>query len=90
MERLRKEEEAASVSRKKTQLEQTVCSLEQELTEKHELLETLQVKGCMITGAVLGHFKQYLFIRTTAFYDFLEWNGYTAYNFNDFKNKSWV
>lgn len=52
MERLRKEEEAASVPRKKAQLEQTVRSLEQELTEKHGMLETLQVKGCMITGQI--------------------------------------
>lgn len=43
MERLRKEEEAASVVKKRAQLEQ-------ELTEKQEMLEALQVKGCGITG----------------------------------------
>lgn len=43
MERLRREEEAVSAAREKEQLGQTVCSLEQELSEKLDEVQTLQV-----------------------------------------------
>ena len=43
MERLRREEEAASATRERVQLEQRVHSLEQELAEKLDVRQTLQV-----------------------------------------------
>lgn len=45
MERLRREEEVASASRQKEQLGQTVRGLEQELAEKLDEVQTLQVRG---------------------------------------------
>ncbi|KAM9762981.1 uncharacterized protein crocc2 [Menidia menidia] len=50
MERLRKEEEAAFAARERTLLEQRVCSLEQELAAKQEMLETMQVQSSRIRG----------------------------------------
>lgn len=44
MERLRKEEEGASVARVREQLEETVGSMEQELAEKQNLVDVLQVR----------------------------------------------
>lgn len=46
MEKLRREEEAASAAREKEQLGQTVRSLEQELAEKQDEVQTVQVRGC--------------------------------------------
>ena len=46
MERLRWEEEAVSAAREKEQLEQTVCGLKQELAEKQDEVQTVQVRGC--------------------------------------------
>lgn len=48
MERLRREEEAASAAREKEQLGQTAQSLEQELAEKQDEVQTVQVRGCWI------------------------------------------
>lgn len=44
MEKLRREEEAASAAREREQLGQTVCSLEQELAEKQDEVQTVQVR----------------------------------------------
>lgn len=44
MERLRKEEEVVSVAREKAQLEQTLQSLEKELTEEQRVVQTLKVR----------------------------------------------
>ncbi len=46
MEKLRREEEAVSAAREKEQLGQTVRSLEQELAEKQDEVQTVQVRDC--------------------------------------------
>lgn len=46
MERLRREEEAASAAREREQLGQAVCGLEQELAGKRDEVQTVQVRGC--------------------------------------------
>lgn len=52
MERLRREEEAAvSAARENEQSGQTVRCLEQELAEKLEEVQALQVRGCGITAS---------------------------------------
>lgn len=50
MERLRKEEEAASVAREREELEQRVRSLEQQLAGKQNEMQTLQVRSSRITA----------------------------------------
>lgn len=51
MERLRKQEEAASAARDRAQLEQRVQSVEQQLEEKQDVLQVLQVSCWTKTGA---------------------------------------
>lgn len=61
MERLRMEEKAASIAREKAQLERTVCNLQQELTEKQDWLQTLQVNSYRLMGQTRKHVAiQYL------------------------------
>lgn len=48
MERLRREEDAASAAREKEQLGQIVRGLEQELAEKQDECQAVQVRGCWV------------------------------------------
>lgn len=48
VERLRREEDAASAAREKEQLGQIVRGLEQELAEKQDECQAVQVRGCWV------------------------------------------
>lgn len=58
MDRLRKQEEAASAARDRAQLEQRVHSMEQQLAEKQDALQTLQVNCCRMIGSDSARTRQ--------------------------------